>query len=104
MYLELLFHLPFTLWAIPALLRNDPRLPLGLLVFSLETVLTTLTCMVEMLSWQELTPVQRGLQGLGGMYGGYLVLSIFMAVDAYARLDQILSKEKKIEPLVKKEL
>ena len=60
--------------------------------------------MVEMLSWEELTPVQRGLQGLAGMYGGYLALSVFMAVDAYARLDQILSREKRIEPVTKKEL
>ncbi|KAF2019487.1 hypothetical protein BU24DRAFT_419104 [Aaosphaeria arxii CBS 175.79] len=102
--LELVFHLPFTLWVIPALVRNDPRLPLGLLVFALETSITTITCLAEMLSWEELSAAQRGLQGLGGMYGGYLALGVFMAVDAYARLDQILSKQKKIEPITKKQL
>lgn len=60
--------------------------------------------MVEMLSWGELTSAQRGVQGLGGMYGGYLALGVFMAVDCYARLDQILSKQKKIEPVTKKDL
>jgi hypothetical protein len=60
--------------------------------------------MSEMLSWEELTSQQRGLQGLGGMYGGYLALGVFMAVDCYARLDQVLSKEKRIEPLTKKKL
>ncbi|KAF2188566.1 hypothetical protein K469DRAFT_703161 [Zopfia rhizophila CBS 207.26] len=72
--LELIYHLPVTLWAIPALLRNDPRVPLQLLVFGLETAITTLTCITEMLSWEELTAEQRGLGGLSGMYGGYLAL------------------------------
>ncbi|KAL6173457.1 hypothetical protein ACJQWK_01007 [Exserohilum turcicum] len=73
-FLELVYHLPVSLWMIPALLRDDPRVPLVMLVYSLETVLTTLTCMAEMLSWEELTPAQRGVQGLGGMYGAYLAL------------------------------
>ena len=73
-WLELLFHLPLTLWAIPALLKEDPRVPLALLVFGMETTLTTVVCLAEMLSWAELTGLQRGLQGLGGMYGGYLAL------------------------------
>lgn len=76
-FLELVYHLPLTLWAIPALLRNDPRVPLALLVFGLETSLTTLVCMVEMLGWEELSVKQRGLEGLGGMYGGYLALGKF---------------------------
>ncbi|KAF1843429.1 uncharacterized protein K460DRAFT_368330 [Cucurbitaria berberidis CBS 394.84] len=71
-FLELVYHLPLTLWAIPALLRNDPRVPLALLVFGMETSLTTLVCLAEMLSWEELSAAQRGFQGLGGMYGGYL--------------------------------
>jgi hypothetical protein len=100
----LIFHLPFTLWAIPALIHNDPRLPLGLLVFSLETVFTTLTCIAEMLSWEGLTVTQKGLQGLGGMYGGYLALGVFMAVDSYARVDGILSRAKGLKPVSKKEL
>ncbi|KAJ4291846.1 hypothetical protein N0V90_009742 [Kalmusia sp. IMI 367209] len=102
--LELLYHLPFTLWAIPALIRNDPRVPLGLLVFALETSITTLTCLAEMLSWEELSATQRGWQGLSGMYGAYLGVGVFMAVDCYARLDRILSKQKGIEPVTKKKL
>lgn len=73
-FLELVYHLPLTLWVIPALLRADPRVPLALLVFGLETSITTLVCLAEMLSWEELSPVQRGVQGLGGMYGGYLAV------------------------------
>ncbi|KAF2113436.1 transmembrane protein 6/97 [Lophiotrema nucula] len=104
MLLEFVFHLPVALWAIPALLRNDPRIPLALLVFGLETSITTLVCVAEMLSWDELTPAQKGLGGLGGTYGGYLALSLFMSVDCYARLDRILSREKGIEPISKKDL
>ena len=77
-WLELLLHLPLTLWAIPALVRDDPRTPLALLVFGLETTVTTVVCMAEMLSWGELTVVQRGVGGLGGMYGGYLALGKFL--------------------------
>ncbi|KAL6710984.1 hypothetical protein ACN47E_006859 [Coniothyrium glycines] len=104
-FLELTFHLPLTLWAIPALLRDDPRMPLALLVFGLETSVTTLVCLAEMLSWEELTGVQRGVQGLGGMYGGYLATGIFMTLDCYARLDQAIVKQHKgLEPVSKKKL
>ena len=132
-FLELVYHLPVTIWAIPALLRNDPRVPLALLVFGMETSLTTLVCLAEMLSWDELTSAQRGVQGLGGMYGGYLaagklpigVLSsprplkgmrdifsmkltgtgIFMTLDCYARLDQTIAKlHRGLKPVTKKEL
>lgn len=77
LFLELTYHLPLSIWAIPALLRSDPRVPLALLVFGLETSMSTLVCMAEMLSWEELSSVQRGVQGLGGMYGGYLALGKF---------------------------
>ncbi|KAI8931205.1 hypothetical protein NX059_011554 [Plenodomus lindquistii] len=103
--LELTFHLPLTLWAIPALLRSSPRIPLALLVFGLETSITTLVCLAEMWSWQELSPVQRGVGGLGGMYGGYLVFGVFMTVDCYARLDQMIARQHAgLEPLTKKSL
>ncbi|PVH93623.1 integral membrane protein-like protein [Periconia macrospinosa] len=97
--LELTYHLPLTLWAIPALLRNDARIPLALLVFGLETSVSTLVCMAEMWSWEELSAAQRGVGGLGGMYGGYAAVGVFMVVDCYLRLDRILAKQKGIEPV-----
>lgn len=103
-FLELVYHLPLTLWAIPALLRNDPRIPLALLVFGMETSITTLVCLAEMWSWDELRPEQRGLAGLGGMYGGYLALGIFMTMDCYARLDQWIARQKGLVPVTKKKL
>ncbi|CAI6337459.1 unnamed protein product [Periconia digitata] len=100
--LELTYHLPFTLWAIPALVRNDPRIPLALLVFGLETSLTTFVCLADMLSWAELSSKQRGFEGLGGMYGGYAALAVFMVVDCYLRLDAILARQKGIAPVTEK--
>lgn len=41
-------------------------------MFGLETSITTLVCLAEMLSWEELGPEQRGVSGLGGLYGAYL--------------------------------
>ncbi|KAF2623663.1 hypothetical protein BU25DRAFT_461750 [Macroventuria anomochaeta] len=103
-FLELVYHLPLTLWAIPALVRNDPRIPLALLVFGMETSITTLVCLAEMWSWEELRPEQRGLSGLGGMYGGYLALGVFMTLDCYARLDQWIARQKGLVPVSKKKL
>ncbi|KAH9869047.1 hypothetical protein J1614_008124, partial [Plenodomus biglobosus] len=79
--LELLIHLPLTLWAIPALLNNNPRTPLALLAFGLEMSITTLVCVAEMSSWAELSARQRGWRGLGG---------IFMTLDCYVRLDRMI--------------
>ena len=41
----------------------------------------TLVCLVEMLSW-DLEPWQRGLSGLGGMYGAYLAVGMFMHISS----------------------
>jgi hypothetical protein len=71
---------------------NHPKLPLALLVFALETSITTLTCMAEMLSWDDLTSEQRGVQGLGGMYGAYLAVGVFMAVDSWMRLERVVGR------------
>lgn len=77
-YMEALYQLPLILWAIPALLRNSPYIPLHLLVFAVHVSITTLTCFVEMRSWEELKEDEggwkRGVGGLGGMYGVYLGL------------------------------
>ena len=57
-----------------------------------------------MWSWEELRPEQRGLGGLGGMYGGYLALGIFMMLDCYARLDQWIARQTGLTPVTKKKL
>lgn len=57
--------------------------------------------MAEMLSWDELSSTQKGLQGLGGMYGSYLALGIFMSLDCYARLDGWIAGQKGLVPVKK---
>jgi len=88
MVLELVYHLPLSLWAIPAIRRSefihgsnrvgwltredDPLVPLQLLVFALETAVTTLTCTLEMLSWEGYSPEEQ--TRLCALYVPYLVL------------------------------
>ncbi|QIX00603.1 hypothetical protein AMS68_006120 [Peltaster fructicola] len=72
MWLELVYHVPVSIWAIGALLRDDPKVPLHLLVFALETALTTATCVADYLSWTGYTTAQK--VEIGKLYVPYLVL------------------------------
>lgn len=84
MWLEALLHLPVSFWAIGALIRNEPKVPLVLLLFAAETVLTTLTCVADLMSWEEAsTDVKKGLAGL---YLPYLGLGLFMLIDTTERI------------------
>ncbi|KAL5119137.1 hypothetical protein ACEQ8H_002844 [Pleosporales sp. CAS-2024a] len=103
-FLQLIYHFPLSVWAVGALLQHNPRTPLALLVFGLEGSITALICLLEMLSWEELTDEQRGLGGLGGLYGGYLAFAFLMALDCYARLDGWITRQKQLVPFAKKEL
>ena len=85
--LELLFHLPVSLWAVGRLsgvgkgagggkgaaLRGKDELLL--LVYGIETALTTATCMYEAYLWDPaLVSARQKVVLLGGLYGGYLAL------------------------------
>lgn len=90
--LELLFHLPVSLWAVRRLaggkaagggkggvkgkgaaLRGKDELLL--LVYGIETALTTATCMYEAYLWDPaLVSARQKVVLLGGLYGGYLAL------------------------------
>ncbi|KAF2673450.1 hypothetical protein BT63DRAFT_421600 [Microthyrium microscopicum] len=89
-WLEALYHLPISVWAVSALLRDDPKVPLHLLVFALETAVTTLTCISDYLSWSSFSNDQK--VQLAYLYVPYLALSVFMGVDMFGRLDAVLSK------------
>ncbi|KAH9908318.1 transmembrane protein 6/97 [Xylariomycetidae sp. FL2044] len=100
--LELVFHLPVSVWAVRRLwtagtktktkgdglgkgLGGDAELLL--LVYGVETALTTATCMYELWSWD---PAALSLQEktvlVGGLYGGYLAIAVVLTVDMYMRL------------------
>ena len=70
--LEAFYHIPLSLWAVPALLRDDTLLPLHLMVWACETMLTTLTCVVEAMSWEGYTVQEK--VALAQLYVPYLLL------------------------------
>jgi hypothetical protein len=87
-FLELVFHLPVSVWAVSALLRMtglDGRAELLLLVYGLETVLTTGTCMWEAWLWDEkLISLGEKMVLLGGLYGAYLAIGMFFSMPHFS--------------------
>ena len=53
-WMELFYHAPLSFWAVGALIRDDPKVPLHLLVYAMQTAVTTATCIAEYLSWSSL--------------------------------------------------
>ncbi|KAI5276452.1 hypothetical protein E4T47_00618 [Aureobasidium subglaciale] len=92
-WLEALYHVPLSFWAVPALLRNDPKVPLHLLVFALEAGLTTLTCIADYLSWSNYSATEK--IELGKLYVPYLALAILMGLDMFYRLSSMITRSDK---------
>ncbi|KAI4602456.1 hypothetical protein KJ359_009700 [Pestalotiopsis sp. 9143b] len=90
--LELVFHLPVSAWAVRRLWPSgaaglDGRAELLLLVYGVETVLTTATCMWEAWLWDEkLISLGEKAVLLGGLYGSYFALAAVLSIDMYYRL------------------
>ncbi|KAJ4532449.1 hypothetical protein HRR80_001514 [Exophiala dermatitidis] len=72
MYLEAGYHSPLSLWMIWNIPRDHILVPLHLLLFALETAITTLTCVVDVAAWEGYTAIQR--KDLYGLYVPYLVI------------------------------
>ncbi|PNS21723.1 hypothetical protein CAC42_1577 [Sphaceloma murrayae] len=89
MYLELIYHVPLCLWAIPALLNDDRRIPVQLLVYAVETGVTTLTCIADYMSWKAVSWDEK--LELGKLYVPYLAVSVFMGIDMIQRLNVAVS-------------
>ena len=87
---------------------DDLLVPLHLLIYSMQTAMTTLTCIVEYLSWNVDAKVKLDL---GTLYGPYLVLceslscqfpssclrtfnllqvAVFMGLDMFGRLKRTI--------------
>ncbi|KEF59667.1 uncharacterized protein A1O9_04513 [Exophiala aquamarina CBS 119918] len=84
MYLEALYHLPVSLWFVWNIPRGHPLIGLNLLVFALETAVTTLTCVVDTAEWAAYSRKQRN--DIYSLYVPYLVLAGVMGVDAFFRV------------------
>ncbi|KAF2091756.1 hypothetical protein K490DRAFT_61186 [Saccharata proteae CBS 121410] len=88
-WMELLYHAPLSAWAIGALIRDDPKVPLHLLIYACQTGMTTVTCIADYLSWQNFSSEQK--MSLGALYVPYLALACFMGVDMMGRLNKKLN-------------
>ena len=51
---------------------DDPLVPLHLLVFAAQAALTTATCIIEFLAWEDVLMADK--MQLTWLYGPYLVL------------------------------
>ncbi|KAL1999415.1 hypothetical protein VTN02DRAFT_4545 [Thermoascus thermophilus] len=91
--MEALYHAPVSIWAIGALLRDDPLVPLNLLVWSVQTVVTTSACLAEVWSWSDRTHEQKS--NLTKLYAPYALLAAVMGLDMFLRLrGRLLPKTK----------
>ncbi|KAI5366394.1 Putative sigma intracellular receptor 2, EXPERA domain-containing protein [Septoria linicola] len=87
-WMELIYHVPVSIWAVGGLLRDDPKVPLHLLVYAIQTAVTTATCIADYLSWSGHSTAEK--IELGKLYVPYLALSVFMGLDMYGRLGKRL--------------
>ncbi|KAI1473778.1 transmembrane protein 6/97 [Daldinia eschscholtzii] len=88
-FLELVFHLPVSLWAVRTLFggKLNGSAELLLLVYGIETVLTTATCMYEAFLWDPaVVTAEQKVVLLCGLYGGYLAIAAILSADMYTRL------------------
>ena len=88
---ENVYHLPLSIYAISALLRDDPKLPIHLLTYAVQTGITTATCISEALAWDVLS-LQEKWSLAGGLYTPYLLVSVFMGIDMWARLNTTVGR------------
>lgn len=88
-WMELVYHAPLSGWAIGALLRDDPLIPIHLLVFGVQSLVTSVACLAEVWSWADRTLPEK--QNLSMLYGPYVALGAFMTLDILSRLRSQLS-------------
>jgi len=89
-WLELFFHVPISLWSIYGLYNNDPRTPLVLLIYGMQTLVSTATCIAEYFSY-EMISFNAKLK-LTSIYGPYLAVALLMCVDMSLRINKALSR------------
>ncbi|KAF3391494.1 hypothetical protein F1880_007499 [Penicillium rolfsii] len=83
-WMELLYHVPASLWAVWGLKRDHPLVPVHLLIFGIQAFVTSLTCLVDVWSWADRTTAEK--QQITYLYGPYVALGALMAFDMVVRL------------------
>ncbi|PGG95095.1 hypothetical protein AJ79_10269 [Helicocarpus griseus UAMH5409] len=91
--MEAAYHLPLSIWAVGAILRDEPIVPVHLLVFSMQTFITTLTCLLDVWGWTDRSVEQKTT--LTYMYGPYAAFAALLGVDMFYRLKERVTKSKK---------
>ena len=83
---EAVYHLPLSVWAIPALLRDDAMFSVLLLTWAVQTAVTTATCLVHVMSVEDLGwDAKRGLAGLYGTYIAIGELGYYFLFQGFGR-------------------
>lgn len=57
-------------------MSDSPKMPLVLLIYGMQTILTTATCIAEYLSWTEITFQEK--IDLTMLYGPYLAIGEYL--------------------------
>ncbi|KAK8042389.1 hypothetical protein PG994_012872 [Apiospora phragmitis] len=101
-FLELVFHLPVSVWAVNVLSANKTRLrgrdELLFFLYGVETALTTATCMWEAYGWsEELVTGAEKVTLIGGLYGSYFAVALLLSVDMWVRLTKKLEAGDKVK-------
>jgi len=86
LYVEIFVQLPFFVYASIGLWKDNPRVRLPLLVYSVYAMTTMMACLTELFfgKHEELTDSQR--YTLVSLYGPYFFLPALFALDSYRRL------------------
>ncbi|EEH47110.1 uncharacterized protein PADG_03208 [Paracoccidioides brasiliensis Pb18] len=92
-FMEAVYHLPLSIWAVGAILRDAPMVPVHLLVFAVQTFITTLTCLVDVWSWTDRTTEQKTT--ITYMYAPYAAFAALMGIDMFYRLKERVTKSKR---------
>ncbi|KAJ9192503.1 hypothetical protein DTO166G4_3106 [Paecilomyces variotii] len=86
--MELVYHLPLSIWAVGALIREDPLVPVHLLIWAVQSFITTMTSLVDVWSWTDRTTDEK--YNITTLYGPYALLAAFMGFDMFLRLRSLL--------------
>ncbi|KAJ5728112.1 hypothetical protein N7493_004442, partial [Penicillium malachiteum] len=87
-WMELLYHVPLSIWAIGGLLRDHPLVPVHLLIFGVQAFITSLTCLVDVWSWEDRSTDEK--TQITYLYAPYVALGALMALDMIFRLHRQL--------------
>ncbi|KAJ5293431.1 uncharacterized protein N7443_009384 [Penicillium atrosanguineum] len=79
-WMELLYHVPLSLWAVWGLMRDHPLVPVQLLIFGVQAFVTSLTCLVEVWNWPDRSVAEK--QQITSLYGPYVALGMYFPLRA----------------------